>query len=84
MIQFFELCVIVLILYLITQILIPAIWPKDFERNWLFKRKKRFDDKVQDLTEKKGNLNNQIAETKQKLMDEADRIANATKDIEKI
>ncbi len=83
MLQFFDICVIVLVLLLITQVLIPSIWPKDFQKWWLFRKKKPID-KADDLINKKSLINNEIAEAKQKLLDEADNVNKAEEKINKL
>ncbi len=83
-ITFLEFLGALLVIYLISQILIPAIWPRDFERNWIFKKKKPIDEKIQTLADKKGKLTNDIAETKQELRGEAEKIDKADKHLNEL
>ena len=78
---FLEFLGILFVLYLITQILIPAIWPTLFQKNWVFKKKKPIDETVKKLADKKALLNNDIAEVKKQTADEVAKINRANEDV---
>lgn len=72
-------------LYLITQILLPMIFPRDIERNWLFKKKgKKVIDKVGKIAEKKAILNKDIAEAKDELRKTSLEVDKADKELDSI
>lgn len=54
-IVFLEFCLIVLLLYVFTQLIIPKMFPKMFETNWFFKKNKD-REKVNEAIRKKKEL----------------------------
>lgn len=82
--QLLEVLGILLLLYLITQHFIPSIWPNQFEKNWLFKKNKPLDEKIEKLANRKSKLNNDILETKDELRANAEKVDRADKELDKL
>lgn len=79
MITFLEFCLFLFALYLVTQIFLPMILPENFEKNWLFKKKKpplpgTLNEKIETLehqsTEFKKTVN-EVSEESEKNLKEA-------------
>lgn len=79
-----EILTVLLALLLISQILIPMIWPRDFEKWWLFKKSKPLDEKIQTLADRKGKLVNDILETKDELRAKAEQVDRADKELDSL
>lgn len=50
---FLDLLFILFLIWLITQIFFPVIWPADFERNWIFKKRTKTAKKISKLNKAK-------------------------------
>lgn len=84
MIQFLELLGILFILYIITQIILPMIFPKDLERNWIFKKSKPIDEKIDEMANKKSRFNKEVDEVKGKIRNLSQKVDKADKDLDEI
>ena len=82
--KFLEFIGLLLILYIFTQQFLPAIMPSKLETNWFFKKKKPIDEKVQDISNKKELLDNQIDEVKSQIQIEADKVKKAEEKVNKL
>lgn len=87
--KFIEFVGLLFIIYLATQIFLPAAMPKTFETNWFFKdlfRKKKLpiSDKIEKLSNQKGLLTTQIEETKAQVDTEAEKARKAGEELEKL
>lgn len=76
--QALEFMIFLVMFYLITQLLVPAILPKYLEFNWVFKSNKG-KGKVDSLLNKKKNLIKEIDKTLAQLEEEAKKAEEAKK-----
>ena len=66
---FLDFCMMVLVFYIITQLLLPWLFPGTLEYNWLFKSKKpkpSITEKVTTLTQQK----NELKKVQEEVLDE--------------
>lgn len=87
--KFIEFIGLLLVVYLATQIFLPAAMPKVFEYNWFFKdlfRKKKLpvDEQVEKLSNQRNLLNNKIEETKAEVESEVERAKKAQEELDKL
>lgn len=71
---FLEICFVLFLLYIITQLFLPAVFPKTFAMNWLFKKQPKaqpkvtgdaeenIEEKIDELHSRKSRLNAEVDE----------------------
>lgn len=83
-IAFLEFMLLILALYLITQIFLPAMWPSIFSYNWAFKKKKPIDDKITSIKNKKARLEGEVDEMKDEITGSLEKSKQAAKEVKKL
>lgn len=73
-------------LYLITQIGLPLFFPKEFEINWIFKKRKKLPGSIEEKVDSLTNQKNELDSAADEVLNEADeklRKAQEIKDLAK-
>lgn len=82
-IAFGEFCFILFVLYLITQIFIPMLFPKQFDKNWLFKKRKPVQQTISEIKVKQENLDNKVKDVVTEVNNARSELDAAYEDLKK-